>query len=607
VWLPAQINAFLLRLRDARFMSGIGRLKPDVTIEAGARDLAALQDALGRDFPKTDAGWSSEIRSLKDARVGSSRRGLVLMFAAVGSLWLIAVANIAGLTLVQVQRRARELAIRSALGASRMRVLSTVVREGCIVAVAGGALGIAFALWMVTAMPPWLSSTPRINELTLDWRALAFAAVTSVLAGCGFSLVPAFAAARPDLARVTGSGSRSIAGSRHRFQGLLVVAQVALSIVLVGSATLLLRSYYNLTHVETGFDVSNTVTFHVGARWDEERSKVGLLQEQLIDRLGQLPHVQAVGLANFLPATGATLRYQVLVDGLAGPNRDGSITIGARMISRGYLPALKAQLVAGDWCPRLRMDFKGPRYAMVNQRFVDQHAAGQNLVGRTLRLTQSPAQALTIAGVIGNLAEDGHATSPVPYVYTCDSAGSWPDPEYVARTSDARAFGSDLRQLVRELVSELDPGRAIFGLRPLSEVVDRALEQPRLDATILGVFAAAAVTLAAIGLYSLFMLVVSERAREMAVRLALGAEPRQLVQLVMTGAGRLLGAGIAAGVLLTATADRLLRGVLFGVSPLDARALAAAALTLAIVAAIAVAGPAIRAGRIAPNDALKGE
>ncbi len=602
-WIPAQISAFLMRIRDARFMGGIGRLKPGVTIEEGARDLISVQEALGREFPRTDAGWSAEIRSLKDVRIGTSKRGLVLVFAAVASLWLIAVANIAGLTLVQVQRRSRELAIRSALGASRMRVLATVVREGGIVALAGGAIGIALAAWMVRLMPTVLSTTPRINEVALDWRALAFAALTSALAGCGFSLVPAFAAARPDLGGVSRFGSRGVAGGRHRFQGLLVVGQVALSIVLVGSATLLLRSYYNLTHVETGFDVASAVTFHVGARWDEDRLKVGLMQQQLVERLGQLAHVQAIGLANFLPTTGATLRYQVLVDGLTGPNQDGSITIGSRMISSGYLPAIKAQLVAGAWCPPLRMDFKAPRHAIINQRFVEQHAAGQNLVGRTLRLTQSPNVAFTIAGVVANLAEDGQATSPVPYLYTCDSAGSWPDPEYLARTSDPRAFAADLRHIVREL----DPGRAIFGLRPLSEVIDRSLEQPRLDAAMLGVFATAAVTLAAIGLYSLFMLVVSERAREMAVRLALGAQPRQLVQLVMSGAGRLLAVGIITGVLLTALADRLLRGVLFGVSPLDARALAGAALTLAIVAAIAVAGPAIRAGRIAPNDALKGE
>jgi putative ABC transport system permease protein len=603
VWLPAQISPGLMRVREARFMGGIGRLRPGVSIEAGGGDLVSIQDALAREFPRTDAGWSAEVSSLKEARIGASRRGLVLLFGAVGSLWIIAVANIAGLTLVQVRRRARELAIRAALGASRGRIVGAVIREGLLIALIGGLLGSALAAGLIAVMPSVLTRMPRINELALDWRALAFAAVTSVLAACIFSLVPALSGTRRDLNQAIGTGSRSVAGGRHRLQHGLVVAQVALSVLLVGSATLLLRSYYNLTHVDTGFDPSGVLTFHVAARWDEDRIRVGTLQEQLIQNLEQLPHVQAAGLANFLPATGATLRYQVLIDGLAGPNADGSMTIGSRMIGGGYLRALRAPLVAGSWCPAFKMDFKAPRSAIVNQRFVEAYAQGQNLVGRSLRQTQGGREPLTIAGVIGNLAEDGQATSPVPYVYTCDSAGSWPDPEYIVRTADPVAFAADLRRIVREI----DPGRAIFGLRSVQDVLDTSLEQPRLDAAMLGLFAGAAVTLAAIGLYSLFMLVVSERAREIAVRLAIGAAPRQMMSLVMGGAGRLLAGGIVLGVLLTAAADRVLRGVLFGVSPLDARALAAAALTLAAVAVIAVAGPAFKAARIAPIEALKAD
>jgi hypothetical protein len=345
------------------------------------------------------------------------------------------------------------------------------------------------------------------------------------------------------------------------------------------------------------------MTFHVGARWDEDRYRVGRLQEQLIASLEQLPHVQAAGMTNFLPATGATLRYPVIVDGLAGPNADGTMTVGARMISGGYLRAIRARLLSGSWCPGPSADPKVPGMAMLNQRFVDAYAPNQNLVGRVLRVAQVNGPSMTIAGVIANLAEDGHGTIPVPYAYTCDPAGFWPDPEYVVRTSDNRAFAADLRRIVRDI----DPARAVFGLRPVQDVLDAALDQPKLDAAMLGLFAAAAVTLAAIGLYSLFMLIVAERAREMAVRLAIGAAPRQLIGLVMSGAGRLLAGGLVLGLVLTAAADRVLRGVLFGVSPLDARALAASAVTLVIVSAVAVAGPALKAARIPPIDALRGE
>src|SRR5262249_45434544 len=202
--------------------------------------------------------------------------------------------------------------------------------------------------------------------------------------------------------------------------------------------------------------------------------------------------------------------------------------------------------------------------------------------------------------VVGNLAEDNHASGPMPYVYMCTHAGDWPDPEYVVRTSDPRALPGDLRRIVHDL----DSSRAVFGFQRLDQVFDALLAQPKFDATMLGLFAGAAVALAAIGLYSLFMLVVSERGRELAVRLAIGASPTQLVHLVMMGAGRLLGAGIVLGVILTIAAERVLRGVLFGVNPLDPPALAAAALTLALASALAVAAPALRAARIAPVDAL---
>jgi putative ABC transport system permease protein len=613
VWLPAQISDFMMQMRDARFLTGIGRLRPGVSVEQGESDLATVQNALAREFPKTDEGWSAEVRSLKEAvlsapglnsgRTGATRRGLMLVFGAVALLWAIAVANIAGLTLVQLHRRARELAIRAALGASRAKVIGAVVREGLMIAVAGAAVASALAFWIVALMRVVLERTPRINELALDWRALAFTLITSAIAGCAFSVVPALVGTRARIRGVISAGGRGATSERHRTQQLLVVGQVALSVLLVGSATLLLRSYDNLTRVETGFDPAGTVTFHVGARWDEDRTRIAQLQQQLLSNLEQLPHVQAAGMANFLPASGATLRYQFRIDGITGPNEDGSITAGSRTSSAGYLRALRMPLVAGSLCAPSSLDPKAPPTMMVNQKLVDVYAPNQNLVGRTLRMTEGSGRPFTIVGIVGNVAEDALGTDPVPYTYSCMSAGWWPDPEYVVRTADPRAFAADLRRIVREL----DSSRAIFGLRPVQAALDASLDRPRLDAGMLATFASAALTLAAIGLYSLFMLMVSDRTRELAVRLAVGASPQQLVALVFGGAGRLLAGGIVLGVLLTLAADRFLRGLLFGVSALDARALATAVLTLGVVAAIAVAGPAFRAARVSPTEALRGE
>jgi predicted permease len=601
VWLPAKTSSWLLGQREARFLNGVGRLEPGVTVEQAARDLALVQEELARQFPRTDARWSAEVRSLKEARIASSRRGLVLMFAAVGALWLIAVANIAGLTLVHVRRRARELAVRAALGASRGRAIALVWREGLIIGGLGASLGGAMAVALVRVIPRVLTATPRMNELALDWRALSFTVVTTLLATVIVSVIPAVVGTRRDLQQMMAMGSRGVTGGRHRLQHGLVLAQVALSVALVGSATLLLRSYYKLTIVDRGFDPGGVVTFHVAAGWSEDRYKVSLLQTQLLTELSELPHVQAAGLTNFLPAPGGSLRYPVRVAGLTGPNADGTMTVGARTVTEGYLRAIRAPLVVGSFCPPFRMDDKS-RSVMVNQRFLDMYAPNQNLVGRVLDMN-SPSVTYTIIGILGTMSEDGPAVSPVPFAYVCSPPGWWPDPEYVVRTADARALARDLR----EIVNRIDSKRAIFGLRPLREAVDGAFDQPKLDAAVLSSFASAALTLAGIGLYSLFMLVVSDRTREIAVRLAIGASPSEMIRLVAAAAARLLASGIVLGVVLTAAADRVLRGMLFGVTSFDAGALAASIAVIATVAMAAVAAPAIRAARVPPTDALRGD
>ena len=265
LWLPGKTSEWLMDQREARFLNGVGRLKPGITVEQAARDLSLVQEELARQYPKTDTGWSVEVRSLKEARVGSSGRGLVLVFVSVGALWLIAVANIAGLTLVQVRRRARELAVRAALGASRSRAIAMIWREGVIVGTIGAGLGAALAVGLVGAIPAVLTATPRMNELTLDWRALSFTVASTLFATVIVSVVPAIVGTRRDLQQMMAAGSRGVAGGRYRFQQGLVLAQVALSVALVGSATLLLRSYYNLTAVDRGFDPGGVITFHVAA------------------------------------------------------------------------------------------------------------------------------------------------------------------------------------------------------------------------------------------------------------------------------------------------------------------------------------------------------
>lgn len=353
--------------------------------------------------------------------------------------------------------------------------------------------------------------------------------------------------------------------------------------------------------MDLGFSTDRAVTFHVGAAWDEDRARVGHMQERLVSEIERLPGVSAVGFANFLPATGGTLRYQGVLEGYATVEDKGRITVGTRNISSGYLPALGVPLIAGAWCPTTRYDFRAPAKAIVNRAFADRY--GPDLLGRHFTVDSVPVP-FEIVGIVGNLIEDGPGAPSAPYGYGCNSAGSWPDPEYVVRSrGDAGAAMTAVRQIVRGI----DPNRAIFGMRRLEDVVAGALDQPRLNASVLTLFAAAAMTLASLGLYTLLMLVVSERSRELVVRMALGAAPRQVVGLVLAGAGRLLIGGIVAGLILSAAVARALQSVLFGVSPLDAPTLAAAVAALVAVGLVATVVPARRAAAIDPIEAMRAE
>ena len=607
VWLPAQTPAGLMRIREARFYSGVGRMKAGVTIAQAQADLAGVQQRLGEQYPKTDKDWSALASDLKEQRVGDYRRTLLIVFGAVGLLLLIAVANIAGLTLAQLHQREREMAIRSSIGASRGQVIATVMREVLWIAMAGAAIGSAGAAAAIGVVSKIFADLPRMTELTIDWRALAFAASAALGATVIFGAIPAIQATRADLAGLLAESSRSVSGGRRVLQRGLVIAQLALTVLLLASAGLLMRSYYNLSRVDAGFDASNAITFHVGAAWDEDRARVGRMQMAILEALGRSPGVDAAGMTNFLPATGATLNFQVVVEGLARNEENGTYTVGERTVSAGYLQALQVPLLAGEWCSSVEMfdvARQQPAKAVVNRRFVELYANGQSVIGRHFRFAMGGNGPLgdEIVGVVGDVKEDGLAAPAAPYIYTCLPAGAWPDPEYVVRTkSDPRA----LMQQLRQIVHGIEPNRAVFGMKLLGSVVDDALEQPRLNTRFLAMFAAAAMLLASVGLYSLVSLVVTARTREIGVRIALGAGRGEIIRMIFAGAGRMVAIGAAAGLLLTLAAERVIRSALFGVSPLDLVTIAAAVLVLAMVSGFAAFLPARKAARIDPLEAMR--
>ncbi|MFI5228235.1 MAG: ADOP family duplicated permease [Gemmatimonadales bacterium] len=605
LWIPAQLTSFLMQARDARFMTGVGRMKPGVTIAAAQRDLARVQNELGEEFPKTDKDWSASVTDLKANRVGQYRDPLIFILGAVGLLLVVALANIAGLMLTQLQRRAGELAIRGFLGASRMRVVAGVVQEVLILAGVAVLLAIAADMALLRLAPAALTSLPRTAGLSIDWRALVVASLGGVAAALVCGAIPAWRATRGGTAATVSRSGRGIS-SDTRSQRLLVGGQIALATLLLSSTGLMLRSYYNLTHVDPGFDASHTATFHVGAGWDEDRVKVGQMQEQFLSALANIPGVTAVGFTNFLPASNATLRYQVRMQTVARaegtPDQD-QLTVGERSVTRGYFKAMGAHVLAGTGCPAFANATDSLPKALVNRQFVKAYANGENVVGRYVRIVQNQSGSpFEIVGVVNDIREDNLRTDAVPYLYACLAPGDWPDPEYVVRTAgNPHALFAPIRSAIHDVRSS----RAVFGVMTVDESLAASLDETRLETQMITAFGVGAVALAVIGLYGLVALAVTTRRREIGIRIALGAEPRRMVEELVTRVGWIVAGGTAVGLVMTAIAQRQLAAMVFGVAPLDPATLLVAVAVLVVAAGVATLIPASRAASVDPVGAMR--
>jgi putative ABC transport system permease protein len=603
IWIPAQLSSFLMQMRDARFYSGVGRLKPGVSIAQAHEDLDRVQRDLGQEFPQTDKDWAAMIASLKEARTGSYREPLLFILAAVSLLLLIAVANIAGLMLSQLQMRERELAIRNSIGATRIQVIGTVLREVLLIAFTGVALACMLDVWGLRLLSSVFSTLPRSVEVALDWRALLFASFAGVLSAVLSGVWPAIRATRADVAVVLSHSGRSLAGE-GRSQRLLVAGQFALAVLLLSTTGLMLRSYYNLQHVEIGFDPSHELTFHVGAAWNEDRGRVGQMQKNLVEQLEQIPGVLAAGFSNFLPASDATLRYQIQLQEVARTEDSGKISVGERGIGGDYLQALNASVAVGESCPLIDKVTPAAPKALVNRRFADLYSKGRNLVGMHFHWNEDrpDTPATEVVGILADVREDNLRTAPVPYVYSCIVPGGWPDPEYVVR---AQGDPRGLVQAIRAAVHDVDSGRAIFGMKSLQEELDSSLDETRLQTGMISAFGIGAVGLAAIGLYGLVTLAVASRTKEIGIRLALGANPARILREVVARVAILLLFGTIAGVVLMLIAQRELRSIIFGVSPLDLLTLGGMLTILLTAAAVATIVPARRAAKTDPLIAMR--
>jgi len=598
LWSPSPGDAPFAQSRELTWYEAVGRMKPGVTVEQARANLAAVQAALGHEFPKTDGPLTARIEPLREATVGGVRRSLWLLFGAVTLLLLIACTNIAALLLSRAAGRQREIAVRFSLGASRASIAALLLTEALLLATAGAGIGLALAGGAARAFRSLGRELPRADEIALDWRVAAYALACALIATLLCGVLPAIRAGR-DAGWLAQAG-RAQVSHRARAQWTLVGVQIALAVTLLAGAGLLVRSFEALGRVAPGFRTDHVLTFHLSTSWAETNDRADARQrtERVLDALREIPGVEAAATALSLP--GVPGQYQVEFATLEGrASTEPKMTAESRVVTPEYVSVMRIPLLAGEIC---RDDGKTTT-AMVNRSFANAYLGGAGL-GRHLF---EPANAYVppgeVRGVVGDARETGLDREPVPTVYWCFNALQ-PGTYFLART---RAQPQAMAETVRRRIHEIEPGRSVYDLKPLADHIADSYAQNRLRTVLLAFFALTAIALACVGLYGTLSYLINLRRREIGLRLAVGAERGRIVRQFVLAGLRAGAAGTAAGLGLTAAFTRILAGMLYGVSPWDAVTMAEVVAGVMAVAAAASLMPAFRAARLEPMEVLREE
>ncbi len=601
VWLPAKLPAIAMTQREARFYSAVGRILEGVTPAAAAADLAAVQGRLAADFPATDAKWSVVLDPLKEETVGGVARSLWILFGAVSLVLLIACANVACLLLAQASRREREIAVRFALGARRSQVVGGLLLEAFCAALPGAVLGLLMAVWGADWFRHAAARLPRADEIHLDWRIVLFTLSVTLATALLFGLLPSLQATRAGTAGTLAAGSRTQVGGRQRLIRILVSAQIALAIVLLVGAGLLIRTLSRLGQTSLGFRPDNVLTLRVSASWDEKRDMKRVQQRlyRTVEALGSLPGVEAAALSVYLPGGGEDYLQQFKIAGQDSESKGRQMFADFQSVSPDYFKVLGIPLLAGETC---RLHFDGTEPAvMVNRSLVDRYMGGMNPVRQHI---STGADSFEVSGVVSDVRDHGYAKDPRPTIYFCEMPGFFPDPQFLVKTA---ADPVTMVESIRRRMQSLEPNRGVYETRPLTAYLSSTLAEKRFQSMLLSLFGITALLLAVVGLYGVTAFFVGQRRREIGLRAALGAQPRQILAHIFRQGALTTGTGVAAGLVAAALLSRTIASLLFGISPVDPVTFLAVPLLLALVAAAAIWAPARRATKVDPTEALRQE
>jgi len=610
IWLPMPLLAKGMNMRLNHFLVGVGKLKPGVTLEQAQADLDSDAQPIDARFPDTNKGWGLKIRPLATVLVGPVQTQLFLIAGAVGLLLLIACANIANLLLARGETRQRELAVRRALGASRKRIVQQMLTESIVLASGGGIVGVLAGLWGVAALRALApSDLPRLNEIQVNGVVLAFTAGVSLFAAILFGLAPALRSSQAHFADALKQAGRGMHHSRKKLGSTLVVGQIAVSLTLLVGGGLLVQSFWRLIHVNPGFQPQNAVT----AKLEFPSEKYGTPQkssaflQQFQKRAGALPGVQAIGAVSELPLTG---EYGDLVFHIPGHAYEPGQFEDAefRQTTPGYFEAMRIPLLAGRSI-RWSDTANAPPVMVVDQAFAKQYFPDQSPIGKQLDFLGPPSgttftRAVTIVGLVGDVSHDSLDALQRPEMYVPVAQSSVPEMNIVVRTSLPPGSTATVLQNV---LSSLDKNEALSTVRTMQDVIASSVSQPRFSALLVAIFAVLALGLAVIGLYGVISYSVTQRTNEIGIRMALGATPRDILQMILGGGIKLALIGTAIGVALALSLGRFLQSLLFEVRATDPVTLAVVAVLLLAVALAACYIPARRAMKVDPMVALRYE
>jgi putative ABC transport system permease protein len=615
LWVPAKLTPTERALRFGYFMYVVARLKPDVTLAQAQADMSVLARQLGREFPLTNGRTDVTVAALHEHLTREARPAMGILLGAVGVVLLIAGANLANLLLTRGAIRIREVAVRQALGATQARVTRQLLTENAVLAAAGATLGVALAVpvlrFLVRLTPAGL---PDATVPALDLRVLLFTVGVTLAMVLGFGTAPAFAAARIDLDSAMRTGGTRGTTARNRLRNSLVVAELALTVVLVIAAGLLMRSYANVLAVNPGFDPRRLLVAETAlppSKYSDTNARAAFIS-RVTERVMAIPGVTAAGFANFPPFVFKGGRAGIAAEGEPPPppqdlSRDMAID---RVASPGYFRALGVPILQGR-------DFDerdaglGVPVAIVNRTLADRRWPKRDPIGRRIKFgnATAPGPWLTVVGVVGDVREIGLELPVEPEVYLPTNQGSgvppflWPQYLVVRTAGDPRSVAATVRQAVWSV----DPGQAVANIRTMDDIFDAELLNRNTHLTLVGAFALLAFVMASIGLYGVLSYTVAQRLPEIGVRVALGAARSTVVLETLRGAMGLTAVGIALGLGTAGAVSRALEAWLFGVSPLDAPTLAGTAALIAVMALLATVVPATRGASADPCRVLRGD